>query len=280
MRLVFLGTGTSSGVPAIACTCAVCRSSDPRDTRTRTSAALLIPDPDAPEGPIERVVLLDCGPDFREQALRHGLTRCDAVLFTHNHVDHTWGVDELRRFNAVMDRPIPVFAERHTLDFLASTYRHIFDRSGNVNDSFVATLVPHELTCGVPIELYGLRITPVRLHHGRLAVLGFRIEHADPRRTPQGTPLPMGYCTDVSSIPPETWPHLGGLRTLVLDALRHRAHPTHFTLSQAVEAADRIGAGQTWFVHMSHELPHAETNAALPAGMGLAWDGLELPEHR
>jgi len=279
MRFVFLGTGTSAGVPAIGCACDVCRSDDPRDTRTRTSAALLIPDPDAPGGPTERVILLDCGPDLRQQALRHDLRRCDAILFTHNHVDHTWGVDELRRFNAVTRQPIPIHAERHTLDFLARVYTHIFDRDANVNDSFVATLVPREITPGAGLELHGLRLVPLRLLHGRLPVLGFRIEHADPRHAAADSPLPLAYCTDVSAIPPESWASLEGLETLVLDALRHRAHPTHFTLDRAVAVAERIGARRTWFVHMSHDLGHAETNAALPASMALAHDGLELPEH-
>ncbi|MFG0327425.1 MAG: MBL fold metallo-hydrolase [Phycisphaerales bacterium JB037] len=273
MRFTFLGTGTSAGVPAIGCDCAVCRSDDPRDRRLRTSACLRWTD----HAGEPRTVLIDCGPDLREQALAAGLDRCDAVLFTHNHVDHTWGVDELRRFNAVMGRPIPVFAEDHTLDFLHRVYAHIFDRSGNINDSFVATLVPHRIEPMVPVDLFGVRFTPIRCLHGRLPIVGFRIEPLDTRGRPRRAgPFPLGYLTDVSGLPPDAWEPLEELETLVLDALRHRAHPTHLTLAQAVDLAGRIGANRTRFVHMSHDLPHAETDAGLPDGMALAWDGLTL----
>lgn len=275
MRFVFLGTGTSAGVPVIGCDldCCACTSDDPRDRRLRTSACLIFDDPEGNE----RVVLLDCGPDLRQQALRAGLIRCDAVLFTHNHVDHTWGLDEVRRFNAVMGAPIDVWAEDHTLGHLRRVYKHIFDREKNVNDSFVATLVTHRIDPDVPIELWGVRFTPIRLLHGRLPVLGFRIERVDGAGSPESF-LPLAYCTDVSAIPPESWGKLEGLGTLVLDALRFRHHPTHLTLDQAVDVAERVGARRTWFVHMSHPIVHAEVDPALPEGMALAYDGLELVE--
>lgn len=298
MRFTFLGTGTSAGVPAIGCECAVCTSQDPRDRRLRTSAALAFTDPDG----AERVILIDPGPDLREQALRARLRRLDAILFTHNHVDHTWGLDEVRRFNAVMKRPIDIYAEPHTLAFLRRVYQHIFDRDANVNDSFVATLVPHSAAPGVPIDLFGVRFTPVRLLHGRLPIVGYRIERSDgetdrsrgdetpsdPANGPDSalhppsftrhpsSPFPLAYCTDVSGIPPESWPLLRGVRTLVLDALRHRKHPTHFTLDEALGVAERIGADRTWFVHMAHDLGHAQTDAALPDRVRLAYDGLVL----
>lgn len=271
MRFVFLGTGTSAGIPAIGCSCAVCMSPDPRDNRLRTAAALEFADPEGHP----RTVLIDAGPDLRQQALRAGLTRCDAVLFTHNHVDHTFGVDELRRFNAVMGAAIDIYAEPHTLSHLARVYQHIFDRQANINDSFVATLISHRVAPAEPIDLFGLRFTPFRLLHGHLPIAGYRVEPSP--GSPVAAPfLPLAYCTDVSGIPPETWPHLRGLRTLVLDALRHRRHPTHFTLEQAVNAAANIAADQTWFVHMAHDLGHAETDASLPEGMNLAYDGLTL----
>lgn len=270
MRFLFLGTGTSAGVPAIGCDCATCTSDDPRDTRTRTAAALQFVD----DKGHERVVLLDAGPDLRQQALRHRLSRCDAILFTHNHVDHTFGLDEVRRFNVVMRSPIDVFAERHTLDHLRRVYTHIFDRDKNINDSFVATLIAHELDAARPLDLHGVRFTPIRLLHGRLPVLGFRIEPLAPR--PDDPVYPLAYCTDVSGVPPESWRHFTGVRTLVLDALRHRHHPTHLTLDQAVDIASRVGAQRTFFVHMAHDLRHAETQDALPPGMFLAHDGLEL----
>ncbi|MCC6284101.1 MAG: MBL fold metallo-hydrolase [Phycisphaerales bacterium] len=272
MRFMFLGTGTSAGVPTIGCGCEVCRSHDPRDRRLRSAGALRFVD----AGGVERVLLIDCGPDLRQQALAHGIGRCDAVLFTHNHVDHTWGVDELRRFNAVMQKPIDIYAELHTLEFLRRVYMHIFSRDKNVNDSFVATLVPHMIEPDLPLVLHGVRVTPVRLLHGRLPIVGFRFDHLGP--APAGSPLPLAYCTDVSGIPPESWPLLAGLRTLVLGALRHRRHPTHFTVEQALRAAEQMGATATYFIHMSHDLAHAATQADLPPGVFLAHDGLVLGE--
>lgn len=296
MRFMFLGTGTSAGVPAIGCSCPVCTSKDPRDQRLRTAAAVEFTDPAGHP----RTVLIDASPDLRQQALRAGLTRCDAVLFTHNHVDHTFGLDEVRRFNVLMQKPIDVYAEAHTLDHLFRIYKHIFDRQANVNDSFVATLVPHRLAPGEAVVLYGMRFTPIRLLHGKLPIVGFRIEEEKVQRGARGEEsksvasgpgssfapsaisavnsslLPLAYCTDVSGIPPETWKHLEGLQTLVLDALRHKKHPTHLTVNDAVNIADRVGAKRTYFVHMTHDLGHEETNRSLPEGMALAHDGLVL----
>lgn len=283
MRLRFLGTGTSSGVPVIGCNCGVCCSPDPRDQRLRTSAALEFTDP----GGHPRTILIDAGPDLRQQVLAAGLQRCDAVLLTHNHVDHCFGLDELRRFNVMMGGPIDVYGDANTLRAVRRVYAHIFDRKSNKQDSFIATLNAFELEPYRPIELFGLRITPVTLLHGRLPIFGYRFEPAArPPSTPEPGPpssgqassgvLPLAYCTDVSAIPPETWPHLNGLSVLVLDALRHRHHPTHFTLDQAERVADQAGATRTFFVHMSHDLPHAETNAALSDDRRLAYDGLAV----
>lgn len=278
MEFHFLGTGTSAGVPAVACDCEVCRSDDPRDNRLRTGAAVRFTDSRGQE----RVVLIDATPDLRQQALRAGLMRCDAVVFTHNHVDHTFGLDELRRFNAVMKQPIDIYAEAHTLDHLRRVYGHIFDRENNVNPSFVATLIPHTIDPERPVNLFGLWFVPIRLLHGRLPILGFRIEPAEgglwgaPSTSGAEPWWPLAYCTDVSGIPPESWRHLRGVRTLVLDALRRRKHPTHMTLDDAVNTAERIGANRTYFVHMAHDLPHAATNEELPGGMALAHDGLVL----
>lgn len=277
MRFLFLGTGTSAGVPAIACDCRVCTSTDPHDQRLRTGAAVQWVDPTGQD----RTVLIDTTPDLRQQALRAGLRRCDAVLFTHNHVDHTFGLDEVRRFNAVQRSPIDVYAERHTLDHLRRVYGHIFDSEKNVNQSFVATLIAHEIEIERPLELFGMRFSPVRLLHGRLPIIGFRIEEVGEggrreAKARDSSPFPLAYCTDVSAIPTESWKQLRGVNTLVLDALRHRKHPTHFTLEEAVNAAANIGARETWFVHMSHDMLHEETNAGLPEGMRLAHDGLVL----
>lgn len=274
MRFTFLGTGTSAGIPAIACACAVCTSSDPRDQRLRTSACVRFCD----ETGIERCVLIDAGPDLRQQALRAGLTRCDAVLFTHNHVDHTFGVDELRRFNAVQHAPIDIYAEEHTLEHLRRVYLHIFEAERNINQSFVATLIANRLDAERPLELFGVRFTPIRLLHGRLPVLGFRIDapSGSGGLAGQESPFPLAYCTDVSGVPPESYRQLRGLKTLVLDALRRRHHPTHLTLDQAVSIAENVGAERTYFTHMAHDLGHEETEAELPPNMRLAYDGLTL----
>lgn len=274
LRFIFLGTGTSGGIPIIACDCPACTSEDPRDTRTRQGAAVQWTDPRG----TPRTVLIDATPDLRQQALRHDLRRCDAILFTHNHVDHIFGLDEVRRFNAVMRAPIDIYAEQPTMESLFRVYKHIFEKHRNVNDSFVATLIPHVLSPDVPLDLHGMRFTPIRLLHGRLPILGYRIEPA-PAATPTGggrEPLPLAYCTDVSGIPPESWAHFRGLDTLVLDALRIRHHPTHFNLEQATRTAMEIGARRTWLIHLAHEIVHAEVEPTLPEGIGLAYDGLVL----
>ena len=299
-RFVFLGTGTSSGVPAIGCSCGVCTSADPRDNRLRTAGAVTFVD----AAGHDRTVLIDTGPDLRQQCLRHGITRLDGIVYTHNHVDHTFGLDEVRRFNAVQRAPIDLYAEPHTMEALERVYAHIFDRKSNANDSFVASLIAHrvgarEVEAGTPVPIHGALFTPIRLLHGRLPVLGWRVEmparqgglfggieslpapspadDSPPRAAAVGfDPFPLAYCTDVSAVPPESWGRLRGLKTLVLDALRHRKHPTHFTLGQAVSVAHEVGAERTYFVHMSHDLAHEETQAGLPEGMFLAWDGLVL----
>jgi phosphoribosyl 1,2-cyclic phosphate phosphodiesterase len=277
VRLRFLGTGTSAGIPPIGGAAGVTEASpsggaDPRDRRTRTSAAIEFVD----AGGQERVILIDAGPDLREQALAAGLRRADAILMTHGHVDHTFGLDEVRRFNVLMDAPIPVYADDRTHRFLGRVYRHVFEKHTNVQKSFVATLVPHRLTPYTPIEVHGLRVTPLRLLHGRLEVLGFRFDWADSAgdRAAGDGPLPLVYATDTNSIPPETWPCLEGLDVLVLDGLRYRKHQTHFTIDEAGAVAARIGARRTFLVHMSYEVVHARAEPGLPEGVRLAYDGL------
>lgn len=276
MRFRFLGTGTSAGVPTIACDCAVCASTDPRDHRLRTGAAVEFVDPTGQP----RTVLIDATPDLRQQALTARLRRCDAIVFTHNHVDHTFGLDEVRRFNVVQQAPIDIYAEAHTMQHLRRVYQHIFDADKNVNASFVATIIAHEIDPGQPIDLYGARFTPIRLLHGRLPILGYRIEAAPDLfsdvAAADDSPFPLAYCTDVSAVPPESWRLLRNLNTLVIDALRIRKHPTHFTVDEAINVSQRVGPRQTYFIHMSHDLAHAETDAALPEGIHLAYDGLVL----
>ena len=272
VRFTILGSGTSAGVPVIGCDCAICTSADPRDARTRSGACVELID----AGGQERVVLIDTSPDLRIQALRHRLKRCDGILFTHHHVDHVFGLDEVRRFNALMRQPINIYAEPYTLENLQRVYQHIFESHKNINASFVATLIPNLIEPARPIDLHGLRFTPLRLLHGRLPIVGFRIERTGPTAAAENDPLPLAYCTDVSSIPPETWPALRGLKTLFLDALRYRHHPTHFTVDQAIDAAGRIAAERTYLVHMTHDILHRDLESKLPDSIRLSYDGMQL----
>ena len=272
-RLTLLGTGTSSGVPVIACDCATCTSDDPRDRRTRVGAMLEFTDPSGEP----RTILVDVPPDHREHALRHRIRRVDAILLTHAHVDHVFGLDDARHYNVSMRGPVHLYGEHAVFEELARIYRHIFEPHRNPNKSFVAEVVSNRVAPGEPFELFGVRVTPLRLLHGRLPILGYRFDLA-PGSAPASAagPLPLAYCTDVNAIPPETWPLLRGLDTLVLDMLRERAHPTHFTLAESLDAAARIAAHRTVFTHMTHDIRHADVSARLPPGIELGFDGLRL----
>ena len=275
VRFTLLGTGTSSGVPVIACECATCTSSDPRDRRTRVGAMLEFNDPEGNP----RVILVDCPPDHREHALRHRIRRVDAILFTHAHVDHVFGLDDARLYNVTMQAPVHLYAERTVLDELTRIYDHIFRPHRNVNKSFVADVLTTVVEPGRPVHLFGIDATPVRLLHGALPILGWRFDVAAPvasAASAQAGPLPLAYCTDVNGIPPESWAPLRGLQTLVLDMLRERKHPTHFSLDEALGAASESGARRTVFTHMTHDVRHAELSARLPAGVELGYDGLRI----
>lgn len=248
-KVVLLGTGTSHGIPMIACDCPVCTSSDPRDRRTRASLYVDYGD---------RAVLIDTAPEFRLQSVAAGVRRLDAVLFTHHHADHVCGLDDLRRFNAVMRGAVPCYSSPETAVRLKRMFRYCFDPDPNY-PSTAPKLTLHEID-EAPFELFGRRIVPIPLMHGALPVLGFRFGA-------------FAYCTDCSLIPESSLERLRGLDTLVLDALRRTPHPTHFNLEQAVAMAGEIGARRTLFTHIAHELKHEETNADLPAGMALAYDG-------
>lgn len=249
VRVTFLGTGTSHGVPMIGCRCAVCRSTDPHDRRSRPSIHLAVPD-----GPS---ILIDTATDLRAQALANDITRVDAVMFTHAHADHVMGLDEVRRFNVLSGRRIPMYADARTADELRRIFAYAFDppafRGGGIPE---VSLEPID----GPFTVQGVAVTPVPLLHGPLPVLGFRVGA-------------FAYLTDCNAIPESSYALLDGLDVLVLDALRHKPHPTHFSLSEAVAVAGRIGATQTYFTHICHDLGHAVTNATLPAGMALAHDG-------
>ena len=250
MTLKFLGTGTSTGVPILTCQCAVCTSSDPHDKRTRPSILLEY------DG---RVVVIDTTPDFRTQALREGLTRLDAVVFTHHHADHIMGLDDTRVFYFRQQVPIPIYAEAHCMATIRATFSYIFD--GNYPFGGVVKLDPHLIEG--PFDLWGLNITPVPVLHGNLPILGFRFRDT-------------AYVTDVSEIPESSIPLLEGLDILILDGLRPKPHPTHLSLAQALAMVERLKPRRAFFTHIAHELGHEATNSALPSHVQLAYDGLRL----
>jgi phosphoribosyl 1,2-cyclic phosphate phosphodiesterase len=248
LTIKVLGSGTSHGVPMIACSCPVCTSADPRDKRSRPSIAVQYD---------ETILLIDTGPELRLQCIANDIRRADAVLYTHHHIDHIAGLDDLRRFNWVQKQVIPCYGQTETLDRLRSMFAYAFDPH---NDYPSATPRLSLRAVEGPFEIGGREITPIPVLHGALPILGFRIGG-------------FAYCTDVSEIPPQSRGLLAGLDVLMLDALRKRPHPTHFNLEQAVTCAREIGARRTFFTHIAHELPHEETNRSLPAGMALAFDG-------
>ncbi len=265
-ELIFLGTGTSAGVPMIGCDCEVCTSDDPRDRRSRPSVLVRYSDAEAgPDGPINRQFLIDTAPEMRQQVIAQRLNRIDGVLYTHGHADHIFGLDDLRRFNAVMKTAIDIHAEPMVLASLRKMFPYVFTPENNINPSFVPTLIAHELEPARPLELFGATWTPIRLLHGRLPILGFRVDFAGKS---------LAYCTDVSSIPPGTYPLLNDLDVLVIDGLRHRHHPTHLTIEQALAEIEHIKPAQAYLTHMAHDIKHADLESQLPDGVLLSYDGL------
>jgi phosphoribosyl 1,2-cyclic phosphate phosphodiesterase len=266
LKITLLGTGTSHGVPMIGCRCAVCRSTDPRDKRTRPSILIEIGHQSAPaaeSSPIAgavRNILVDTSTDLRAQALTHDVTRIDAILFTHSHADHILGLDEVRRFNVLQREAVPCYADQSTLDDIRRTFGYIFGNATAAGGGLPQILLSR---IAGPFSLGGLEIVPVPIFHGQRPILGFRLGS-------------FAYLTDCSRIPDASWPLVGGVRTLVIDALRERPHPTHFSVSEALEAVARIGPDRAYFTHVCHDLGHAETCARLPAGVELAYDGLVL----
>ena len=260
-----LGSGTSHGVPSIGCDCAVCRSTDPRDRRMRPSILIELPGPHSPGAANAfasrvRSILVDTSTDLREQAIRNGVRRVDAILFTHSHADHVMGIDDVRRYNQMQRGPIPCYADEGTLTNLRTMFSYIFDPPKQVGGGLPQLSL---FRIGGPFMLGGAEIVPVPLLHGALPVLGFRIGS-------------FAYLTDCNRIPDRSWPLLAGVRTVILDALRHRPHSTHFSVAESIAIAKTIGVDRAYFTHICHDLPHAETNASLPKGIELAYDGLTL----
>ena len=260
VRITVLGSGTSHGVPMIACRCAVCTSHDPRNRRMRTSAAVRLG---------TETLLIDTTPELRLQAIANGIDRIDAVAFTHTHADHVMGFDDLRRFAALAGKPVPVYASPATLARLCRLFEYTLTEDACIG--FGIPIVEWHALTG-PVDLAGHRLTPVWLMHGVHPATGLRID------APDGASL--AWCPDCCGIPAESADLLRGLDVLFLDGLRHKPHRTHFTVAEAVEAIRGLAPREAWLIHMTHDLDHAETEASLPqcdevpGGIRLAYDGL------
>ncbi len=257
VRVTLLGTGTSTGVPVIGCECRVCVSTDPKDVRTRCSALV---EADGVS------VLIDAGPDFRAQALREKIKQIDAVLFTHHHFDHVVGLDDLRPFGFRNRPAIPCFAPQETEQILRRMFGYIFEDGSypGVPNLTLQGLGEAEIRIhSREREGASLLVQPIPVLHGRTKVSGYRFG-------------PFAYVTDANHIPEESLRLLEGVEVLVLDSLRREPHRTHFSIDESIAVARQIGARQTYFVHMTHSILHAEENSRLPDGIALGYDGLKI----
>ncbi len=253
MRLTVLGTGTSFGVPQIGCTCRVCTSGDPRDVRTRT-AALVEAD--------GRRILIDTPPELRQQLLRAGVGSVDAVLFTHDHADHTHGIDDLRSLSRVGHPTLPVYGPADALERLRRKFDYVFDLAAYaIPGSSRPNVTTEPLAPGRSVTIAGIPVLPLAFEHGNAVVFGYRFGA-------------LAYVTDVKRVGAEAVAALGGLEGLVLNALWYREHPTHLSIPEAVAAARAIGARRTWLTHLTHETLHADLERDLPPEVRPAWDGL------
>ncbi len=250
----FLGTGTSVGVPMIGCDCAVCRSSDPRNNRYRCSVVI-----GTPQGNI----LIDTTPEMRLQLLRAKIKLVHAVLFTHYHADHVFGLDDLRPVPALLGGPVPLYCTSDVERKIRQCFSYAFRADMAALPSGYVPKLTFRTIDTEPFLVLGQEVTPIPLIHNCFDVLGFRFGN-------------VAYCTDVNKIPPESWPLLEGLDVLVLDALRHRPHMAHFCIEEALEVVGRVRPRQTHLTHMSHEVDHETTSRQLPAGVALAYDGLSF----
>jgi phosphoribosyl 1,2-cyclic phosphate phosphodiesterase len=248
--LTVLGSGTSMGVPTIGCDCAVCHSSDPHDRRTRPSILLEFG---------AKFVLIDTTPDFREQAIREGIRKIDAVVYTHAHADHILGIDDLRPLSYHREGKIPLYARPEAADFLRKMFSYIFDADYKFGGLARLELKPID----GPFELFGAHIQPVPVMHGDTEIFGYRFGNA-------------AYLTDFNKIPESSMPLLEGLDVLFLDGLRHKPHPTHSTVENSIRIGDQVKAKRVFFTHICHDLPHEQTNSALPPNVRLSYDGMKL----
>ncbi len=248
--VLVLGSGTSHGVPMIGCRCCVCTSEDPRNQRARPCILLELPHGN---------VLVDTPPELRLQCIRFGVDRVDAVLYTHAHADHLFGLDDIRRFNELQGGAMPIYAEPEVLDTIRRAFSYVFMPTQAAGGK--PQLLLHPLNGSLP--LCGAQVEPLRVYHGDLPILAFRVGG-------------FAYVTDVSHIPPDTEQRLQGLQWLFLDAVRYEPHPTHYHLEQAIEVVRRLQPKRAAFVHLSHDYDHVSTNALLPEGIELAYDGMRV----
>ena len=259
-KITFLGTGTSQGIPMIGCTCKVCKSADPRDNRLRTSALV--------EHNGFRI-LIDCGPDFRQQMLRQNISDLDAVILTHQHKDHTGGMDDIRAFNYFRKAAFPIYAEPNVQESLKMEYSYAFaeHKYPGVPDYTLHTIgeEPFTITKSLPDGTEAsIEITPIRVYHYRLPILGFRIGN-------------MAYITDGSSIPATEFDKLQGVELFIINTVRKEKHISHFSLPEALEVVNRVGAPRNYLTHLSHQIgTHKELEAILPPNVKPAYDTLEL----
>jgi phosphoribosyl 1,2-cyclic phosphate phosphodiesterase len=256
MKLTFLGTGTSFGVPKIGCNCAVCRSPDPRDKRTRVGAVV--------ESAHGARLLIDTPPELRLQLIAAGIDRVDAVAYTHQHADHTHGIDDLRAITVNRDAALPVYGPQETLDDLKHKFRYIFD---DAMRPLPGTSKPegkaHVAKSGESFAIGDLQVMPVSVPHGAVTVFAYRIG-------------PLAYVTDAKSLPADALELLRGAKVLVINALFRTEHPTHLSLSEAIAASQAVGAERTYLTHLTHDNFHADLEAELPRGVAPAFDGLTV----
>jgi phosphoribosyl 1,2-cyclic phosphate phosphodiesterase len=255
LTVTVLGSGTSQGVPMIGCPCAVCRSTDPRDKRTRSSIYLAAP---------QASILVDTTPDLRQQALRENLDRLDAVLFTHPHADHIMGFDDLRRFCEIQGAPLPIYGSVETLAQVERIFFYAFNPR-KVVPGYVHVL-PHAITG--PFEMGGIEVAPLPVPHGAVSTLGFLFSRG-------GRKL-LAYLSDCAAVPEPVRATISGVEVLIVDGLRDRPHPTHLTVSGAVEVALAVGARRSFLTHLTHEKCHVDRASELPAGVDVAYDGLKF----
>jgi phosphoribosyl 1,2-cyclic phosphate phosphodiesterase len=251
MLLTMLGVGSSAGTPVVGCSCATCLSSDSRNTRTRCSSMITL---DSGEN-----ILIDTGPDLRDQALRENIKRVDAVLYTHTHADHLHGIDDLRAFCQLNRKQIPLYAKEDAVEHIKQKFGYVLREPSDFWDLPVLRIAPIH----APFELFGVKITPIPVMHGRSHILGYRIGN-------------LAYMTDVSEIPESSFALLENCDVVLLDCLREKSHPTHINIEQSLAYISRIKAKQSYMIHMTHELEYASLSKKLPKNVFVGFDGLKL----